>query len=103
MKPTLYVESSLKVALDKKLEKGCPHIHLSVESDCDAFTASLIWIEVLDRGLKSALNHGGCVVSFEQKSKNHILTKEEYKIISNMEKALSGLIEKVLVIRNESK
>lgn len=102
MKPTLYVESSLKVALDRKLERRCPHIHLSIESDCDAFTASLIWLEVLDRGLKSAIAHGECVVSFEQKSKSNLLTNEEAQMISNMEKSLADLIEKVMVVKNDS-
>lgn len=101
MKPILYLESSLKVAIDRKIEKGCPHIHLSIESDCDAFTASLIWLEVLDRGLKSAITHGECVVSFEQESKSHILTKEEAQIISTMEKSLSEIKNKVRVVKNE--
>jgi hypothetical protein len=100
MKPILYIEPSLANALKIKIEKGCPHIHLSVEEECDAFTAALLWLEVLDRGFKTSLEYGLCVVSFEQRSNLYSLSKEDRKLISSMEKRMSSLAEKVEVVRD---
>jgi hypothetical protein len=62
--PTLYLIPDLTQALEKKIERGCPHIHLQVEPSCSSFTLSLLWAEVIYKGVEASKSLGECVLSF---------------------------------------
>ena len=97
----LYIENKVSRALKLKIEEGLPHIHFSIEENCDPFTSALIWIEVLSRGVEAALNQGACVISYTDSyiSKGQ-LSSEEHDIIKKMQASLEKKLDTVEIIDN---
>ena len=96
----LYLISETDLALKVKEEEGCPHIHLIVEPHCDAFTISMVWLEVLSRGAQEVSNHGCCVILYTDLSSHHdTLTDEEVDIIHKIEKKIKVSLSGIEVIK----
>jgi hypothetical protein len=78
-----------------------PHIHFSIEEDCDPFTSALIWVEVLSRGLEAATSQGACVISYtETYLPKGQLTSEECSIVKSLQTNLEKKLDTVEVIDN---
>jgi hypothetical protein len=91
-KATLYLTPSFSEALAIKVQVGCPHIHYSIEPECNPFTANLVWVDVLHKALTNAIKHGACVVSYPQlPSLSGKLSSEDIEIIKKAECALEDL------------
>lgn len=99
MKPSLYMISDLPLALEIKLREECPHIHCKIEPDCDLFTATLVWLEVVTRGVALAQAHNACVVSInkDQHPKGK-LTSEEVSLLVKVNQDLKERLMGVEVI-----
>jgi hypothetical protein len=100
-KKHIYIEDKVSRALKLKIDEGLPHIHFSIEENCDPFTSALIWIEVLSRGVEAALIQGACVISYSDPyvSKGQ-LSSEECDIIKKMQKNLDKKLSTVEIIDN---
>jgi len=95
----LYIEPSLPKALKLKLEEQMPHIHFSIEKDCDPFTASLIWLEVLRRAAETARIQGACVVSYNNEiSCRNSLSKDELRILSELQRETNLFLDTLDII-----
>ena len=97
MNEIIFTES-LNKALQIKINRGCPHIHFIIEKNCDRFTSSLVWLEVLSRAVNQSIHNGCCVVSYKTKhfdlySKS--LSEDENKILL---KGLKTVEEKLKLV-----
>lgn len=97
----LYIENKVSRALKLKIEEGLPHIHFSIEEDCDPFTSALIWVEVISRGVDAALAQGACVISYTDPyvSKGQ-LSSEEQDIIMKIQMRIENKLDSVEIIDN---
>ena len=97
----LYIEPLIRRALKIKIEEGCPHIHFSIEENCDGFTSSLIWLEVLSRGIKAAKAQGACVISYTPSSPLQVnLSFDEQEIINKMQRKIEKSLASLEIIDN---
>ena len=102
-KMKLYLLSNIDLALEIKEKENCPHIHFIVEPHCDAFTTSMVWLEVLSRGSLEVAAHGCCVISYiDLSSYKDSLTNEEVEIVQSIERKIQLSLSQVKVIRDET-
>lgn len=95
----LYIEPNLTNALKLKMEKQIPHIHFSIERDCDPFTASLIWLEVLMRAAETARTQGACVVSYNNDSfGRNSLSNDELRMLSELQREANLFLDTLDII-----
>ena len=95
----LYIEPNLTIALKLKMEEQIPHIHFSIEKDCDPFTASLIWLEVLMRAVSAARTQGACVVSYNNDIFcRNSLSKDELRILSELQRETNLFLDTLDII-----
>lgn len=98
----LYLVSDIDQALKIKEKENCPHIHFIVEPHCDAFTTSMVWLEVLSRGANEVRSYGCCVISFiDLSSHNDSLTDDEVHIVQAIQKNIKKSLVDVKVIKDE--
>ncbi len=85
--PTLFLTSSITLALQIKMDKGCPHIHF-VQDTHNSFLSALCWVEALNKGGSYAREHGFCVVSYDKSSSimDNSMTSDELSIILSEER-----------------
>jgi hypothetical protein len=99
-KMKLYIVSDLSLSLKVKDLEICPHIHLIVEPKCDAFTTSMVWLEVLCRGGALARQHGSCVLSYNDYSCNKkSLSKEDGLIVQKLQKNMNEDLKDIEIIK----
>ena len=97
----LHLTSDLNLALSLKSQLNCPHIHFIIEQDCDAFTTSLVWMEVLTRGSEACRREGACIVSYSDFSRGQgTLNGEDVAFFHQLQKQLDEKMEGIKVIRN---
>lgn len=96
----LYIVSDLDLSLKVKNLESCPHIHLIVEPKCDAFTKSLVWLEVLCRGGALSRLHGSCVLSYnDHNCRKGYLSKEDELIVQKMQKNINEDLKDIEIIK----
>ena len=99
----LHLVSDLTRALKIKARLGCPHIHFIIEEDCGAFTASLVWMEVLTRASDLCIKEGSCVVSHSDLSRQKdTLSNEDIKFLQKMQKQLDTKMASIEVVKDEA-
>jgi hypothetical protein len=99
-KMKLYLISDIDLAIEIKEKENCPHIHFIVEPHCDAFTTSMVWLEVLSRGVQEVQSHKCCVISYiDLSSHQDSLTNEEVEIVQKIQKKINQRLDKIQVIR----
>lgn len=95
----LYLVSNLDLALEIKLKESCPHIHFIIEPDCDPFTESMVWLEVLCRGRSLAVKEGCCIVSYMDFSQcKGSLSEDDLEMIKEGHKKINERYPQVEVI-----
>jgi hypothetical protein len=99
-KMKLYIVSDLDLSLKIKDQESCPHIHLIVEPKCDAFTTSMVWLEVLCRGGALSRQHGTCVISYTD---HHFypkdsLSKEDVLVVQKIQKNINEDLKDIEII-----
>ena len=98
----LHLVPDLNRALEIKDQLGCPHIHFIIEEDCGAFTATLVWIEVLTRATGLCIREGVCVVSHSDLSRQKdTLSDEDIQFLQKVQSQLNGKMVDIEVIKNE--
>lgn len=96
----LYIVSDLELSLKVKDLESCPHIHLIVEPKCDAFTTSLVWLEVLCRGGVLSRQHGACVLSYNDHTcRKGTLSKEDELIVQKMQKNINEELKDIEIVK----
>jgi hypothetical protein len=96
----LHLVSDLQRALEIKARLDCPHIHFIIEEDCDAFTAGLVWMEVLTRAADLSSKANYCVISYIDLSKhNDTLNQDDIKFLQSMQAKLDKKMIGFEVIR----
>jgi len=98
----LHLVSDLNHALKLKVRLKCPHIHFIIEEECDAFTTSLVWMEVLTRGVDISKREGLCIISYSDLSRyQDTLSNEDIEFFQKMQKTLNEKMMGIEVIKNE--
>jgi hypothetical protein len=98
----LHLVSDLNHALRLKVRLKCPHIHFIIEEECDAFTTSLVWMEVLTRGADICKRDGLCIISYSDLSRyQDTLSNEDIEFFQKMQKTLNEKMKGIEVIKNE--
>jgi len=97
-KPSLYMTSNLVLALEIKLREGCPHIHCNIEDDCDEFTATVVWLDVMSKGIENAKVHGSCVISINEMRPSGNITPKERKLIAKWDRKIKASMEELEVV-----
>lgn len=95
----LHLVSDLNRALEIKARLRCPHIHFIIEMNCGAFTASLVWMEVLTRASDLCIKEGSCVVSYSDLSRHKdTLSDEDIKVLQKLQEQLNEKLIGIEVI-----
>lgn len=98
----LHLVSDLNHALRLKAQLKCPHIHFIIENECGAFTTSLVWMEVLTRGVEICRRGGLCIISYCDHSRcQDRLSNEDIEFLQKMQKNLNGKMKGIEVVKNE--